>query len=112
MLNHIKYGVGGGWGGGWGGCVCILCTFCTPEDGAPALSCQIIMPQKQFKPQRKNDIYIMMVTPLVGRLRPDQKSVIRIWISSLGFGVQIRGLNPKFRIWMSKSRIWTSKSRI
>merc|ERR1719460_3095408 len=32
------------------------------KDGAPALSCQIIMPQKQFKPARKNDIYIMMVS--------------------------------------------------
>jgi len=30
--------------------------------GGPALSCQIIMPQKQFKPARKNDIYIMMVS--------------------------------------------------
>merc|ERR1719460_883972 len=32
------------------------------KDGGPALSCQIIMPQKQFKPPRKNDIYIMMVS--------------------------------------------------
>jgi len=32
------------------------------KDGGPALSCQIIMPQKQFKPARKNDIYIMMVS--------------------------------------------------
>jgi Rab GDP dissociation inhibitor len=32
------------------------------KDGAPALSCQIIMPQKQFKPPRKNDVYIMMVS--------------------------------------------------
>jgi len=32
------------------------------KDGGPALSCQIIMPQKNFKPQRKNDIYIMMVS--------------------------------------------------
>jgi Rab GDP dissociation inhibitor len=32
------------------------------KDGGPALSCQIIMPQKQFKPARKNDICIMMVS--------------------------------------------------
>merc|ERR1719160_1060818 len=32
------------------------------KDGQPALSCQIIMPQKQFKPPRKNDIFIMMVS--------------------------------------------------
>jgi len=32
------------------------------KDGKPALSCQIIMPQKQCKPPRKNDIYIMMVS--------------------------------------------------
>jgi Rab GDP dissociation inhibitor len=32
------------------------------KDGQPALSCQIIMPQKQFKPPRKNDVYIMMVS--------------------------------------------------
>jgi Rab GDP dissociation inhibitor len=32
------------------------------KEGTPALSCQIIMPQKQFKPPRKNDIYIMMVS--------------------------------------------------
>merc|ERR1712039_624757 len=32
------------------------------KDGGPALSCQIIMPQKQFKPPRKNDIYVMMVS--------------------------------------------------
>lgn len=32
------------------------------KDGQPALSCQIIMPQKQFKPARRNDIYIMMVS--------------------------------------------------
>lgn len=31
-------------------------------EGKPALSCQIIMPQKQFKPPRKNDVYIMMVS--------------------------------------------------
>lgn len=30
------------------------------KDGGPALSCQIIVPQKQLK--RKNDIYIMMVS--------------------------------------------------
>lgn len=30
------------------------------QDGKPALSCQIIIPQKQLK--RKNDIYIMMVS--------------------------------------------------
>jgi Rab GDP dissociation inhibitor len=30
------------------------------KDGGPALSCQIIIPQKQLK--RKNDIYIMMVS--------------------------------------------------
>merc|ERR1719231_587009 len=30
--------------------------------GEAALSCQIIMPQKQFKPPRKNDIYVMMVS--------------------------------------------------
>merc|ERR1712176_1745119 len=29
-------------------------------DGKPALSCQIILPQKQLK--RKNDVYIMMVS--------------------------------------------------
>lgn len=32
------------------------------KDGQPALSCQIIMPQKQCKPPRRNDIYIMMVS--------------------------------------------------
>jgi Rab GDP dissociation inhibitor len=32
------------------------------KEGTPALSCQIIMPQKQFKPPRRNDIYIMMVS--------------------------------------------------
>jgi Rab GDP dissociation inhibitor len=32
------------------------------KDGGAALSVQIIMPQKQFKPPRKNDIYIMMVS--------------------------------------------------
>jgi len=32
------------------------------KDGGPALSCQIIMPQKNFKPARKNDVYIMMVS--------------------------------------------------
>jgi Rab GDP dissociation inhibitor len=32
------------------------------KEGGAALSCQIIMPQKQFKPPRKNDIYIMMVS--------------------------------------------------
>jgi len=32
------------------------------KDGQPALSCQIIMPQKQFKPPRKNDMYVMMVS--------------------------------------------------
>jgi Rab GDP dissociation inhibitor len=32
------------------------------KDGQPACSCQIIMPQKQFKPPRKNDIFIMMVS--------------------------------------------------
>jgi Rab GDP dissociation inhibitor len=32
------------------------------KDGEPALSCQIIMPQKNFKPPRKNDVYIMMVS--------------------------------------------------
>merc|ERR1719215_2488646 len=30
------------------------------KEGGPALSCQIILPQKQLK--RKNDIYIMMVS--------------------------------------------------
>jgi len=30
------------------------------KDGGPALSCQIILPQDQFK--RKNDIYVMMVS--------------------------------------------------
>jgi Rab GDP dissociation inhibitor len=30
--------------------------------GEPAASVQIIMPQKQFKPPRQNDIYIMMVS--------------------------------------------------
>ena len=68
-----------------------------------------------------------------GRLRPNQKSVIRIWISNLGFRIQIRDLEVQIpdvvfqipdlyansRIWMaksgisdSKSGIWTSKSRI
>jgi Rab GDP dissociation inhibitor len=32
------------------------------KEGTPALSVQIIMPQKQFKPPRKNDIYVMMVS--------------------------------------------------
>lgn len=32
------------------------------KDGGAALSCQIIMPQKQFKPPRKNDVFIMMVS--------------------------------------------------
>lgn len=32
------------------------------KDGNPALSCQIIMPQKNFKPPRKNDVYVMMVS--------------------------------------------------
>lgn len=32
------------------------------KDGNPALSVQIILPQKQFKPPRKNDIYVMMVS--------------------------------------------------
>jgi len=32
------------------------------KDGGPALSCQIIMPQKNFKPARQNDVYIMMVS--------------------------------------------------
>lgn len=31
-------------------------------DGNAALSCQIIMPQKQFKPPRQNDVYVMMVS--------------------------------------------------
>lgn len=31
-------------------------------EGNAALSVQIIMPQKQFKPPRKNDIYVMMVS--------------------------------------------------
>lgn len=32
------------------------------KEGTPATSCQIIMPQKQFKPPRKNDVYVMMVS--------------------------------------------------
>lgn len=32
------------------------------KEGGPALSCQIIMPQKKFKPARKNDVFIMMIS--------------------------------------------------
>jgi len=32
------------------------------KEGGPALSCQIIMPQTKFKPARKNDVFIMMVS--------------------------------------------------
>lgn len=32
------------------------------KEGQPALSVQIIMPAKQFKPPRQNDMYIMMVS--------------------------------------------------
>lgn len=44
-------------------CICVL-NHPIPEtkktDGTPALSCQIILPQKQLK--RKNDVYVMMVS--------------------------------------------------
>lgn len=44
-------------------CICLLgapIPDCKNKDGGPALSCQIIIPQKQMK--RKNDIYVMMVS--------------------------------------------------